>query len=256
MAKDNSTVQTRIEGRTAWITLDRPPLNILNISMMHELNTALDRVLPGCDFIVFQGNGPKAFSAGAEVSDHVPGRVHDMLTSFHGMFRRLARADCLTIAAAHGHCLGGGMELAIFCDFLLADESAKFGQPEIKLACFPPIATIMLPLLCGLRAAMGLVLTGRTISAEEARRLGIVSRIEKNGEVQQGARKLIQELEGLSPDVLRLTRRTLLKLHAGEFERQLDEIEHIYFEELMRTEDASEGVLAFMEKRAPIWLRH
>jgi cyclohexa-1,5-dienecarbonyl-CoA hydratase len=256
MAKDNSTVHSRIEGRTAWITLDRPPLNILNISMMHELNAALDTILPRCDFIVFQGNGPKAFSAGAEVSDHVPGRVREMLTSFHGMFRRLARADCLTIAAVHGHCLGGGMELAIFCDFLLADESAKFGQPEIKLACFPPIATIRLPLLCGLRAAMDLVLTGRTISAEEARRLGIVSRIEKSGEVQQGARTLIQELEGLSPDVLRLTRRTLLKLHAREFERQLDEIEHIYFEELMQTEDASEGVLAFMEKRAPIWVRH
>jgi cyclohexa-1,5-dienecarbonyl-CoA hydratase len=256
MAKENSTLQARIEGRTAWITLDRPPLNVLNISMMQELNEALGNILPQCDFVVFQGSGPKAFSAGAEVADHVPERVHEMLTAFHGVFRLLVRADCMTIAAVHGHCLGGGMELAMFCDFVLADEAAKFGQPEIKLACFPPIAMITLPPLCGLKAAMDLILTGRTISAEEARRLGIVSRIEKSGELQQGTRKLIAELEGLSPDVLRLTRRTLRKLHAGEFERQLDEIERVYFDQLMRTEDACEGVRAFMEKRTPIWQRH
>src|ERR1039457_5516380 len=255
MAKGNNTVLTRIEGRTAWITLDRPPLNILDISMMRELNTALGNVLSQCHFVVFQGAGPKAFSAGAEVSDHVPERAHEMLTAFHAVFRRLARSDCVTIAAVHGHCLGGGMELAIFCDFVLADESAKFGQPEIKLACFPPIATIMLPSLCGLRAAMDLILTGRTISAEESRRLGIISRIEKNGELQQGIERLLGELSGLSPSVLHLTRRTLWKLHADEFERELDKIERIYFDQLMQTDDAREGVRAFMEKRAPVWHR-
>ncbi len=253
MAKDDSTVQTRLIGRTAWITLDRPPLNILDISMMRELDAALDRVLVQCDFVVFRGNGPKAFSAGAEVGDHVPERVHEMLTAFHAVFRRLARSEVVTIAAVHGHCLGGGMELATFCDFVLAEESAKFGQPEIKLACFPPIATITLPPLCGLKAAMDLILTGRIISAEDALRLGIVSRIEKTGELQQGTEKLLGELSGLSAEVLHLTRRTLWKLHAGEFERQLDEIERIYFDQLMQTNDAREGVRAFMEKRAPIW---
>jgi cyclohexa-1,5-dienecarbonyl-CoA hydratase len=255
MAKDHSTIQTRIAGRTARITLDRPPLNILDISMMRELDAALDSVLSQCDFVVFQGNGPKAFSAGAEVGDHVPERVREMLTAFHAVFRRLAQADCVTIAAVHGHCLGGGMELATFCDFVLAEESAKFGQPEIKLACFPPIAMITLPSLCGLRAAMDLILTGRTISAEESRRLGIVSRIEKNGELQQGTEKLLGELSGLSSEVLHLTRRTLWKLHADEFERELDKIERIYFDQLMRTNDAREGVRAFMEKRAPVWRR-
>ena len=253
MTNGNRTVQTRIEGRTAWITLDRPPLNIFDISMMRELNAALGSVLTQCDFVVLQGHGPKAFSAGAEVGDHVPERVQEMLGAFHAVFRQLARADCVTIAAVHGHCLGGGMELATFCDFVLADESAKFGQPEIKLACFPPIAMITLPYLCGFRAAMDLILTGRTIPAEEAWRIGLVSRLEKGGDVQQGARKLIEELSGLSPDVLRLTRRTLWKLHADEFERQLDEVERVYFDQLMRTEDASEGIRAFMEKRAPVW---
>jgi cyclohexa-1,5-dienecarbonyl-CoA hydratase len=253
MAKDNSTVQTSIAGRAAWITLDRPPLNILDISMMRELDAALERVLAQCDFVVFRGNGPKAFSAGAEVGDHVPERVREMLAAFHVVFRRLARADCVTIAAVHGHCLGGGMELATFCNFVIAEESAKFGQPEIKLACFPPIAMITLPALCGLKAAMDLILTGRTISAEESRRLGIVSRIEKNGELQLGTEKLLEELSGLSPSVLRLTRRTLWNLHADQFERDLDEIERIYFDQLMQTDDAREGVRAFMEKRVPVW---
>jgi cyclohexa-1,5-dienecarbonyl-CoA hydratase len=255
MAKDTSTVQTRIAGRAAWITLDRPPLNILDITMMRELDAALDRVLAQCDFVVFRGNGPKAFSAGAEVGEHLPERVREMLTAFHAVFRRMARADSVTIAAVHGHCLGGGMELATFCDFVLAEESAKFGQPEIKLACFPPIAMITLPPLCGLKTAMDLILTGRTISAEDARRLGIVSRIEKNGELQQGTEKLLGELSGLSSEVLHLTRRTLWKLHADEFERELDKIERIYFDQLMRTNDAREGVRAFMEKRAPVWRR-
>jgi len=168
MANDNRTVQTRIAGRTAWIMLDRPPLNILDISMMRELDAALDSVRSQCDFVVFQGNGPKAFSAGAEVGDHVPERVREMLTAFHAVFRRLAQSDCVTIAAVHGHCLGGGMELATFCDFVLAEESAKFGQPEIKLACFPPIAMITFPPLCGLRAAMDLILTGRQVARASA----------------------------------------------------------------------------------------
>jgi cyclohexa-1,5-dienecarbonyl-CoA hydratase len=252
MAKD-STIQTRLEGRTACLTLDRPPLNVLDIAAMRELDSALVRVLPQCDFLVLQGEGPKGFSAGAEVGDHVQERVREMLSAFHSIFRRLARAECITIAAVHGNCLGGGMELATFCDFVIAAESAKFGQPEIKLACFPPIAMLTLPHLCGFRAAIDLILTGRTISAEESRRLGLVSRIEKDAELQQGVNKLLGELARMSASVLRLTRRTLWRMHVEQFEQQLDEIEHIYFEQLMRTSDAHEGIRAFIEKRAPVW---
>src|SRR5207247_8273867 len=95
--------------------------------------TTLQRSLPKCDFVIFLGAGVKAFCAGADVADHAPGRVQIMLSGFHAVFRRLAAADCLTIAAVHGYCLGGGMELATFCDFVLATESAQFGQPEIKI---------------------------------------------------------------------------------------------------------------------------
>src|ERR1700704_377805 len=173
-------IQSRLQGQTGWITLNRPPLNVLNIAMMDELNSVLAELLHHCNFIVFEGAGQKGFSVGAEIADHAPERVNKMLAAFHTIFRRLNRADCITIAAVHGHCLGGGMELAMFCDFVIAGESAKFGQPEIKLGCFPPIAMVVLPALCGLRQAMDLILTGRTISSEEALRLGLVSRIESD----------------------------------------------------------------------------
>jgi cyclohexa-1,5-dienecarbonyl-CoA hydratase len=221
--------------------------------MMRELRAALDQVLPPCDLVVFQGNGPKGFSAGAEIADHAPERVSEMLSAFHAIFRSLARAECVTIAAVHGHCLGGGMELATFCDFVIATESASFGQPEIKLACFPPIAMITLPQLCGFRAAADLILSGRTISATEAHRLGLVSRVVPDHELGSGVENLLAALTKLSPAVLRLTRRTLWRRRADEFERQLGEIECIYLDQLMRTEDAREGVRAFMEKRAAVW---
>ena len=168
MSTHLETIQLRIEHRAAWITLNRPPLNVLDIAMMESLDAALERALPKSDFVIFQGAGPKAFCAGADVADHTPERVGEMLRAFHTVFRRLAASDCLTIAAVHGHCLGGGMELATFCDFVLATESAQFGQPEIKLGCYPPVAMVTLPRLIGMKAAMHLILTGHPISANEA----------------------------------------------------------------------------------------
>jgi len=249
----STTIQTCIDGRTAWIALDRPPLNVLNIEMMRELSAALDEALPRCDFVIFRGSGPKGFSAGAEIADHVPERVGEMLSAFHSIFRRLARSESVTIAAVHGHCLGGGMELATFCDFVIATESASFSQPEIKLACFPPIAMITLPELCGFRAAADLILTGRTISADEAQRMGLVSRVVPEGELESAAKNLLAALSELSPTVVRLTRRTLWRQRAGDFERDLDEVERVYLDDLMRTQDAREGIRAFMEKRAGAW---
>jgi cyclohexa-1,5-dienecarbonyl-CoA hydratase len=253
MTSPAQTIQVRIEGRTTWITLDRPPLNILDIAMMRSIDVAVEQALPHCDFLVFQGAGPKGFSAGAEVADHVPERVSEMLQAFHAVFRRLARADCITIAAVHGHCLGGGMELATFCDFLVATESAKFGQPEIKLGCFPPIAMVTFPRLIGLRAALDLILSGRIFGAREAQELGFISRIVTDSQLSEGIAALLKELQGLSPAVLRLAKRTLWKVHVDDFESQLNEVERIYLSQLMQTHDAREGIRAFLEKRAPAW---
>ncbi len=249
----SETIHTSVEDRTAWITLDRAPLNVLDTPMMRALGGQLAQLTPKCDFIVFQGAGPRGFSAGAEVAEHTPERVPEMLAAFHDIFRQLARAECLTIAAVHGYCLGGGMELASFCDFVVAAESAQFGQPEIKLGCFPPVALITLPHLIGPRAALDLILTGRTISAQEAQRFGLVTRVVADDSLQTSVDALLHELRGLSLAVLRLSRRTLRHNGRAEFERELAAVEKIYLDQLMRTEDAQEGIRAFLEKRLPLW---
>lgn len=253
----HETVHVRTEGRTVWVTLDRPPANVLDIATMKSLSRALAKLLdpPGgaCDFLVFAGAGTKVFSAGTEVADHTPERVGSMLGAFHHVFRQLARADCLTIAAVHGNCLGGGMELASFCDFVIAAESARFGQPEIKFGCFPPVAMVTLPDLIGPRAAMDLILTGREISAAEARTLGIVTHVVADAALEQSVREFLAELRALSPAVLKLTGRTLRRRLREDFEGELGKIEQVYLNQLMKTEDAREGVRAFIEKRPATW---
>jgi cyclohexa-1,5-dienecarbonyl-CoA hydratase len=249
----SDSIQANTENRIAWITLNRPPLNILDIPMMLALDAALGRVILKSDFVVFQSAGLKAFSAGVDIADHTPKRVAKMLSAFHAVFRRLAKADCVSIALVQGNCLGGGMELATFCDFVIATDSAQFGQPEIKLGCFPPVALVTLPLLIGMRAASDLILTGRQIDATEAMRLGLVTRVVPGSELQAAGVDLLAELRSLSPAVLRLTRRTLRKLHASDFSKRLVEVERIYLSQLMKSKDAREGICAFLEKRAPSW---
>jgi cyclohexa-1,5-dienecarbonyl-CoA hydratase len=253
----HEAVQVRAEGRTVWVTLDRPPLNVLDITTMKLLARALGKLFdpPGgaCDFLIFTGAGAKAFSAGAEVADHAPDRVGSMLAAFHHIFRQLARADCITIAAVHGHCLGGGMELATFCDFVISTESARFGVPEIKLGCFPPVAMITLPELVGPRAAMDLILTGREFGAAEAKTLGLATRVVSDDSLDKSVRALIAEFRALSPAVLKLTARAMRRRLRDEFENDLSKVEQVYLNQLMKTEDAREGIRAFMEKRPPSW---
>lgn len=256
-AQMRETLDLRTEGRNAWITLDRPPLNILDTAMMKALSRILSQVLDPqgskIDFLVFRGAGPKAFSAGAEIADHTPDRIGSMLAAFHHVFRQVARADCITIAAVHGHCLGGGMEFATFCDFVIATQSAQFGQPEIKLGCFPPVAMVTLPKLIGPRAAMEMILTGRTIGAEEAQRLGLVTQIVPDDGLDQAVRDFIAQQRQLSPAVLKLTCRTLRRELYENFESGLGKMQEVYLNQLMKMEDAREGVRAFLEKRAPSW---
>ncbi len=247
------SVRVREEGRVGWITLDRPPLNILDIEMMRELGCAVGELAGSKSLLVFEGAGPRGFSAGADVRDHTPERVGEMLAAFHGIFRCLWRAGAITIAAVRGKCLGGGCELASFCDFVLAGQSAEFGQPEIKLGCFPPVAMETFPRLAGPRAALDLILTGRTIGAAEAQSLGLVTRVVPDDEVDRAARALVEELLRLSPAVLRLTRQLLRERVGLDFERALADTEAFYLAELMKTEDAREGIQAFLEKRPPAW---
>ncbi|MEE9235792.1 MAG: enoyl-CoA hydratase/isomerase family protein [Candidatus Acidoferrales bacterium] len=249
-------IEIERDGAVARLTLARPPLNVLDIPALQELNTALE-ALPGpphLRFLVFAGAGERAFSAGVEVSDHTPDRVAEMLGTFHRVFRKLWNSDWITVAAVHGHCLGGGMELAMACDFVVATHTARFAQPEIKLACFPPVAAVLLPALVGPRRALDVILTGRTLSAEEAHTLGLVTRVVGEGELERATQELLQDLSELSPAGLPLARRAVLRAAGLDFERALDEMEKIYLDTLMKTQDAAEGIRAFLERRRPVWV--
>lgn len=248
-----SAVHVGVERRVATILLDRPPLNVMNIAMMDELHAAVESLAGRCDIIVFRGAGDRAFSAGAEIADHTADRAATMLRSFHRVFLDLWHGESITIAAVHGHCLGGGCELASFCDFVVAAESATFGQPEIKLGCFPPVAMVTFPRLVGMRSALDLILSGRTLPAGEAQRLSLVTRAVPDNELNPAVDSLVSNLCALSPNVLAMARRALWRSDGFDFERSLRSVEEFYLHELMKTHDANEGIRAFLEKREPVW---
>jgi cyclohexa-1,5-dienecarbonyl-CoA hydratase len=250
---ESSHVRVQVDRRVATILLDRPPLNVMNIAMMREIHQAIVNLAGRCDILIFRGSGEKGFSAGADIADHTPERVADMLEAFHAIFRELWRSPMISIAAVRGRCLGGGCELATFCDFVVAAESATFGQPEIKLGCFPPVAMITFPRLIGMRAALDLILSGRTISAAEALRMGLIGRIAADSEFDPAVGALVEELRALSPTVLGLTRRKLWSSDGFDFEGSIQSMEDLYLRGLMKTHDANEGIRAFIEKRAPSW---
>jgi cyclohexa-1,5-dienecarbonyl-CoA hydratase len=250
------TITLERDARVARVTLNRPPLNVMDTEMMHAMSSALEEALGGehrAEFVVFRGAGARGFSAGAEVKDHTPDRVRGMLAAFHRVFRQLWGAEAISIAQVHGHCLGGGCELATFCDFVIAAETARFGQPEIKLGCFPPVALVTLPMLAGPRAALDLILTGRVVAAAEAHQMGLVTRVAPDGRLEEDVAALLDELKGLSGAVLRMTRRTMWRAAGFDFEGRLAEVEDVYLNELIKTPDAREGIEAFLEKRPPVW---
>ncbi len=242
------------ENGVATLTLNRPPLNILNIAMMREMNEALEELEGDAKtkLLVIAAQG-KAFSVGVDIKDHTPDKVEEMIEVFHGIFRRLLSLEMPTLAVVQGACLGGGCELASFCDFILASEEATFGQPEIKVGVFPPIAVILFPYLMGQRKAFELLLTGEVVDAREAERIGLITRVVPPGELERATEKLVAKLIRLSGVVLRLTKRAIYEAAGLPFEKAMVHTERLYLERLMSTEDAKEGLQAFLEKRKPVW---
>jgi cyclohexa-1,5-dienecarbonyl-CoA hydratase len=242
------------EGDVAWITLARPPLNILGIEMMEEVSAAVDAAArrPRLKVLLLAAEG-KAFSAGVAIEDHVGDRVKPMLDVFHGIFRRLHTLDAVTIAAVQGAALGGGSELATFCDVVVASEAATFGQPEIKVGVFPPIAALHYPRRIGETRALRLLLTGETIKAAEAERIGLIDRVVPAERLSETVAEEVARYTPQSAVVLRLAKRAVRDSRGRGFDEALAEMEELYHNELMVTEDAEEGLKAFVEKRKPVW---
>ncbi len=240
----------------ARLVLNKPPYNVLDIAMMREINTALESLSEDAavKVLVFEAaQGSKAFSAGVDVSEHTAEMVEEMIEVFHRIFRLLDALGVPTVAVVGGAALGGGCELALFCDMIIASEKASFGQPEIQVGVFPPLAAVALPGMIGPKKAMELLLTGDRIRADEAERLGLVNKVVPPDELGAAADELVGKLSKLSAAVLRLTKRAVQVGSVGSFGDGLAAVEEVYLGSLMATEDAHEGLAAFMEKRAPVW---
>jgi cyclohexa-1,5-dienecarbonyl-CoA hydratase len=248
-------VRLDVEGCVARIVIDRPSLNVLDVPTNRALAAAVRSVRErrGVKVLILAGAGARAFSAGVEVADHAPERVREMLEAFHSVFRELRQALPVTVAAVHGMALGGGLELATFCDVVVAEENSLLGFPEIKLGCFPPVALVCLPQLIGPQRAAEMILGGETIDAREAERIGLVTRVVAPGSLPREIANYIERFTDKSGAALALTTQALRRRRCMDFEDALREVERLYLDRLMQTADAREGIAAFLEKRAPRW---
>lgn len=247
-------IEVSFEGGLGTITLNRPPVNVLNIAMMEEINEALDSWQGEKDLkvVLFNAKG-KCFSAGVDVGEHMGDLATKMIEVFHGIFRRMDKLGVLTVSSVYGSCLGGGCELAIFSDLVIASESSKFGQPEIQVGVFPPIAAQIMPRIIGRKAAAELILSGKIISGEEALQIGLINKVVKEDALEKETELFLKPYMKLSSEVLRLTRKAMMSGLKDDLEPSLQLIEEIYINQLMKSHDAHEGLTAFMEKRKPEW---
>jgi cyclohexa-1,5-dienecarbonyl-CoA hydratase len=247
-------IKIAIQQSVARLALANPPQNVITIAMMEELAAALADIEPRREIaaIVLVGEGAN-FSSGVDVAAHTPERVREMLTKFHAMIHALLDSRKVTIAEVHGNCLGGGAELAMVCDLVYTARDARWGFPEIKLGCFPPVAAVGLAALVGQKRAADLVLTGRQISGAEALAIGLANAAVNDDELAGAVNEALERISKLSPASLAATKKAFYCWDAMHFDKGLARAEQVYLDELMKTEDAREGITAWMEKREPKW---
>jgi enoyl-CoA hydratase/carnithine racemase len=251
--KASVSITVQIRDGIARITLDRPPLNVLDVDMLRRLNDALRE----CDassirVVVLRSALPRAFSAGVEVRDHTAGRLATMLSEVRENARLLLTLKPATIAAINGSTLGGGAEMALLCDLVVAGDDTVIGFPEIKLGAFPPVAAACLAEICGSPRAMRLLL-GETITAATAEGFGLVSKVAPTAQLSETADRVAVELAARSGVALHALIRATRAQRAPALLQRLDAAIAIYRAEVGPSRDAAEGIDAFLEKRAPAW---
>ncbi|HEX7156233.1 MAG TPA: enoyl-CoA hydratase-related protein [Burkholderiaceae bacterium] len=252
---DPGLVTAKVVDGLAELTLSRPPLNVLDIETMDRMAAELDTLAadPAVRLLMIGAAGEKAFSAGVEVADHVPEKVERMLGIFHAVIRRIDAFPVPVLAAVNGAALGGGLELALACDMIVAAAGAKLGQPEIKLGVFPPVAAVLLPRLLPPVVAHELLYGGGIITAEQALAYGLINRVFARESFAAQARAFAAPFLELSRAALLHTRRAVRAAGGHDLAASLAGAEEIYLNELMATADAREGLDAFMAKRKPAW---
>jgi len=249
-------IRTRTEGRVGVVQINRPDaLNALNAQVLSEITTALRSfdIDDAIGSVILTGN-EKAFAAGADIKAMAEATVVEMMNSPMMQYWEAIRdTQKPLIAAVNGWCLGGGCELAMICDTIIAGDSAQFGQPEINLAIIPGAGgTQRMTRAVGKAIAMDMVLSGRRLRADEALRFGLVSRVVPDEELMNVALEVATAIAAKSPVALRLAKEAV----NAAFETTLTEgirLERRLFTMLFATEDQKEGMTAFIEKRKPTW---
>lgn len=245
-----------IDDRVARLQLAHPPLNVLTIAMMREVEAALSECMNRREIVAVTleaAANSRAWCAGFAVEEHAEETIYQLLEAFHSIFRTLNLLAKPVVGIVDGAALGAGCELVAACDIVIASETARFGQPEIKLGIFPTVACAVLPRIIGERAARELILTGEIIDARRAYDLGLVTHIVAPDALHIKADEVLNRLRELSAPALESARRALDSSRGARFEDALTAIENLYLNDLMKTEDSREGTQAFLEQRKPVW---
>lgn len=249
-------VNRLFDGRVDEVILGPQPANIVSRALMQELSAQIrasnsDR---SKKLIVIRGAG-KHFSFGASVEEHTADRIADMLPVFHEMIGTVLTSAVPTVACVTGLCLGGGFELALACSMIFCDRSAAFAVPEIQLGVLPPPACVLLPFKCAESASRRIILTGERVPAEDAIRLGFVDTVVEKGQLDEALTAFVEEhILPKSASSLRIANEAAMDAIASYYRDNIGRVEKLYLERLMATKDANEGIVAFIEKRAPEWV--
>jgi cyclohexa-1,5-dienecarbonyl-CoA hydratase len=221
---------------------------------MKEINRALELIITRNDLkVLLFRSDQKAFSAGVDVAEHTAEKVGEMIETFGNMFRLLDQVKGVTIAAVRGAALGGGCELATYCDIILASDRSKFGQPEIAVGVYPPVAVAVFPHLVGRHRAMELLITGEVLSGEESYKVGLVNHVYPDDQFEDTVEEFVSKIADKSAAIIALTKRVIDEGLYSVVPVAVNNAEEVYLQELMRTKDAHEGLQAFLEKRPPNW---
>jgi cyclohexa-1,5-dienecarbonyl-CoA hydratase len=247
-------VRVRRDGGVAWTTIDRPPLNVLNMALLDELDEALDELEAdrSLRLIVLEGDGT-VFSAGVDIGEHMGKQIGPMLDAFTRVAARLIDGDVPVMAVVQGAALGGACELVALCDLAIVADDARIGVPEIALAVVPPVGAAFFPSAIGRQRAAALVLTGEPISGAEAAAWGLVWRSVPVTELRAEAERVAAGFQAKSASALRLARRSLRVSARGLFDA-IDRANALSVDDLPESADAQEGLRAFLEKRPPRWV--
>ena len=249
-------IEWKTDDGVARLTLRRPPYNVLNTAMLQEIAVSIESLADAAEVkcLVIRSACDRVFCGGIDPDEYSAPQVFQMIDAFHHIFVASIEASKATIVAVDGAALGGGCELAALGDIVLATPRARFALPEItKLGIFPPFAATLFPSILGARRTMEMVLTGDTMTAEQAQEYGLVNRVVPEKDLEGAVEELVAKLSQQSGPVLQLTKRAILEAMGKTFRDALRNTEDIFLNELSKLEDPREGLRAVLEKRKPKW---